>query len=179
MMFHATGRGERTWPGGVVRVYDGSGMPEPVSIAKERWNRSGARVRFESVRRPSDADLVVRVDDAKLLGLCGRDCLGFSSAIGRPASGRVEVLLLSDLDEPRPLSVWVTAHELGHVLGLRHRNGGDCSVMSPRAFETRCSPSAFTGPGADEDACVPAPRDVDVAAHLYGGAAASRDPRCR
>jgi len=78
------------------------------------------------------------------------------------------------------LSVWVAAHELGHVLGLQHRKGHDCSVMSPRAFDTRCAPSlAANYPTADELACVPAPADVDVAAGLYGGAAATRDPRCR
>jgi hypothetical protein len=53
-------------------------------------------------------------------------------------------------------------------------------VMSPRAFDTRCAPSlAANYPTADELACVPAPTDVDVAAGLYGGAAATRDPRCR
>jgi len=81
--------------------------------------------------------------------------------------------------DPRPLSVWVAAHELGHVLGLHHRDGHHCSVMSPRAFDTNCAPSlAATRPTSDELACVPATADVDVAAELYGGAAATRDPRC-
>jgi hypothetical protein len=74
----------------------------------------------------------------------------------------------------------VAAHELGHVIGLHHRSGHDCTVMSPRAFDTRCAPSlAHSEPTTDELACVPAPSDVGVAATLYGGAAASRDPRCR
>ena len=66
------------------------------------------------------------------------------------------------------------------MLGLHHRNGHDCSVMSPRAFDTNCAPSlAASPPTEDELACVPAPADVDVAAGLYGGAAATRDPRCQ
>ena len=80
----------------------------------------------------------------------------------------------------RPLSVWVAAHELGHVIGLQHHKGSRCSVMSPHAFDTRCAPSlTSTTPTPDELACVPAPADVDVAAALHGGAAATRDPRCK
>ena len=65
-------------------------------------------------------------------------------------------------------------------LGLHHRSGHHCTVMSPRAFDTNCAPSlAASRPTSAELACVPAPADVDVAAGLYGGAAATRDPRCR
>lgn len=88
------------------------------------------------------------------------------------------MLLASRLGgEPRPLSVWVAAHELGHVLGLRHHPGRGCSVMSEHAFDTRCAPSRAAGPpDADELACVPAPADVQAAAALYGGAPGRRDP---
>ena len=62
--------------------------------------------------------MVVRENDRRLLDLCGRDCLGYTTSIGRPADGHSEILLRSNLTgDPRPLSVWVAAHELGHVLG--------------------------------------------------------------
>jgi hypothetical protein len=52
--------------------------------------------------------------------------------------------------------------------------------MSEHAFDTRCAPSLGSEQATMAQlACVPAPADVDVAAALYGGAAATRDPRCR
>jgi len=156
-------------------------MHAAVRTAEARWTDSGAHVRFVPVAREHDADVVVRTDDRKLLKLCGRDCLGYTSAIGRPADGHTEVLLRSALGgPPRPLSVWVAAHELGHVLGLEHHDGTACSLMSPHAFDTRCAPSlAATPPTLDQLACVPAPADVEAAARLYGGEPAVIDPRCR
>jgi Dual-action HEIGH metallo-peptidase len=172
----------RTWPNGVVSYYDETGMQRTVATAVARWNSSGAHVRFHAVRSPAAADLVLRVDDHRLQGLCGTDCLGFSSDIGRPSSGKQSEVLLSGAlaGTARPLSVWVAAHELGHVLGLRHRHGRACSLMSEHAFDTRCSPSLDAETATPEQlACVPAPADVQAAAGMYGGAPARVDPRCR
>jgi len=171
----------RAWDDGVVRYYDASGMRRTVVTAAARWNAAGAQVRFKDVDSARDADVVIEVDDRRLRSLCGRDCLGYTTSIGRPSHGQTHVLLAEELrGDPRPLSVWVAAHELGHVLGLEHRDGRACSLMSPHAFDTRCAPSlAAEPPTLEQLACVPAPADVAAAVRLYGGRPPRQDPRCK
>jgi hypothetical protein len=181
LLTEVAGASDHRWRGGVVNVWVATDTPDTMITAAKRWTGSGADVDIRVVKYRKDANVIVTNDDRRLLKLCGPDCLGYSTSIGRPGDGHSEIILRSNLaGMPRPLSVWVAAHELGHVLGLHHRNGHNCSVMSPRAFDTSCAPSlAARYPTAEELACVPAPADVDVAAGLYGGAAATRDPRCR
>ena len=144
------GQRSPVWPHGVVRVFDASGMSETVATAAARWNGSGAGVHFEVVGSRRRADVIVISDDRDLFHRCGHDCLGFSTSIGRAPHGVNTVILRNSLGgPPRPLSVWVAAHELGHVIGLHHRSGHDCSVMSPRAFDTRCAPSLAPQPADD------------------------------
>jgi hypothetical protein len=159
--------GPQPWPGGRVTYFDASGSAAAVDAAAARWNRSGARVRIVRAPDRERADVVFVASGKELRESCGPRCLGLSSAIGRPSDGRVTVLINPVIaGETTPLSVWVAMHELGHVLGLRHREGA-CALMNAHAYDDSCSFAA----GAAERGplpCGPATSDVAEAAQLYG-----------
>jgi hypothetical protein len=164
------------WPHGHLTYYDASGSSAAVDAAAKRWNRSGARVDIVRAPDTAHADVVFVADGARLRSDCGPRCLGVSSAIGRPHDGRVTVVLNPAITgEPTPLNVWVAMHELGHVLGLSHREGS-CSLMNAHAYDDSCS---FAGDAGSRGPlpCGPASGDVTAAARLYGRDKAARPCR--
>jgi hypothetical protein len=169
------GHEPRPWPGGRLTYYDASGSAQAVDAAARRWNRSGARVQLTRARTRASADVVFLAERRDLAARCGSRCLGLSSSIGRPRSGRVKVLLDPELTgPPTALNVWVAMHELGHVLGLRHREG-TCSLMNAQAYDDACAFNGSSGQGPLP--CGPASGDVAAAARLYGRDAAARPCR--
>jgi hypothetical protein len=171
----AGGNDPRPWPGGRLTYFDASGSSEAISAAARRWNRSGARVQLMLARTRASADVVFVADRERLREGCGPRCLGLSSSIGRPRSGRVTVLLDPQITgRPTALNVWVAMHELGHVLGLRHREG-TCSLMNAQAYDDACAFAGSSGEGPLP--CGPASGDVAAAARLYGRDTAARPCR--
>jgi hypothetical protein len=169
------GHEPRPWPDGQLTYFDASGSPQVVDAAARRWNQSGARVRLTRARTRVSADVVFISDRHALRARCGPRCLGLSSSIGRPRSGRVRVLLDPQITgPPTALNVWVAMHELGHVLGLRHREG-TCSLMNAQAYDDACAFDGSSGQGPLP--CGPASGDVAAAARLYGRDAAARPCR--
>jgi hypothetical protein len=169
------------WPHGEVNVF----APTQASIdtlifAAKRWTGSGAHVRVRVVKHERDADVLIRYDDARLRKICGTRCFGFTTALGRPKEGKSEVILKQSLERPTSLSVWIAAHELGHVLGLRHvAHSPTCTIMSPTWFDTRCAPTLSEDvPRYRELWCVPTPADITAAAKLYGGGPRTSSHRC-
>jgi Dual-action HEIGH metallo-peptidase len=168
--------GPDPWPHGRISYFDQSGSRVAVAAAATRWNRSGARVRFVPAPDRRSADVVFVADGRALRSRCASTCLGVASAIGRPGDGRATVIFNPAITgAATPLNVWVAMHELGHVLGLRHREGR-CSLMNARAYEDSCS---FVGTIEQDGAlpCGPASSDVAEAARIYGRAAGARPCR--
>jgi hypothetical protein len=164
------------WPQGRLSYFDASGSAAAVDSAAARWNRSGARVRILRAPDRRRADVVFVADGEGLRERCGPRCLGLASAVGRPSDGRATVMLNPEITgKPTPLSVWVAMHELGHVLGLSHRDGR-CSLMNAHAYDDSCS---FVGrvEASGPLPCGPATADVDAAARLYGRDDAARPCR--
>jgi hypothetical protein len=145
----AGGNDPRPWPAGRLTYFDASGSSQAVDAAARRWNESGARVHLTRARTRVSADVVFVADRKRLRGSCGARCLGLSSSIGRPRSGRVTV-------------------------GLRHREG-TCSLMNAQAYDDACTFTGSSGQGPLP--CGPASGDVAAAARLYGRDTAARPCR--
>ena len=173
---HAAGD-PHPWPHGRLTYFDRSGSGAALDEAATRWNSSGARVRIERARDARHADVVFVADGARLREECGPRCLGLSSAIGRPRDGHVKVMLNPSITgDPTALNVWVAMHELGHVLGLTHREG-TCLLMNAQAYDEACSIAGYPADSGPLP-CGPASGDVAAAARLYGRDRSSWRP-CR
>jgi hypothetical protein len=158
--------GPRAWEGGRITYFDASGSLAAIDAAATRWNTSGVDVRISRAADREHADVVFVAHAGKLRADCGTHCLGLSSSIGRPADGRVTIWLAPTITgRPSAIGVWVAMHELGHVLGLRHREG-TCSLMNAHAYDDSCSFGA--GDAAAALPCGPAAGDVEIAAAIYG-----------
>jgi hypothetical protein len=113
------------WPGGLVRYYNAApSQAWAVRKAVAAWNRSGANVRFVATSR-AEAQLVIRHDPSVA------SCNKAEATIGFVPDASVTIFPRSDATQEcnRYTAAVFLAHELGHVLGLRHEDRG-CATMN-------------------------------------------------
>lgn len=164
--------GGRTWPGGTIRYYNlAADQAWPVARAVYVWNHSGSRVRFVPSSQ-ADAQLIIG-------HFTHRRCVGH--ALGTLGYGPHASVWLPRVDESSSVcnsyaSAQAVAHELGHVLGLKHETRG-CALMNPTG-SWRGS-KLCTSPNPWEWRCeILEDDDVRGAVALYGGKVATTPRNC-
>lgn len=112
------------WPGGLIPYYNAAhDQAWAVSQAVNAWNTSGARVRFVPVSRAA-ARLVIEESGS-------RSCQRAEATVGYGRSRTVRIWGARAVPSTctAPMAATALAHELGHVLGLRHEDRG-CAAMN-------------------------------------------------
>jgi len=113
------------WPGGVVPYFNAaSDQSWAVDQAVSAWNHSGAGVRFVAVPR-AQAKLIITDPANKVFCSEGHASVGYvqgAHVVIFPARGVTH-------DCNQYWAAQLTAHELGHVLGLRHEDRY-CATMN-------------------------------------------------
>ncbi len=160
------------WPGATITYYNAARTwAWSVRQAVAAWNSSGIRIRFvpASSRRSAQVLILAR----RLPRLRDVGVVAGQATFGYLGGRRAFVLLARPASwNDRFVMARVAAHELGHVLGLRHREE-HCKVMNPHLARD-CDPMAE----ANAWLCGPLPRDLAKAERLYGVRPADVDPYC-
>jgi hypothetical protein len=163
------------WPGGTIRVYDGSDWPRTVRLALGRWNSAHTGVRFELTGDRRTADVVVLSEPAKQIQReCpearAAGCQAYSHVGYKAGDGPAQIVLPSVVPMVdrfhTPGFVRLTVHEFGHVIGLRHVTN-PCELMNPNVNLPRCP--VMSGARPRRWLCGPTRGDAERAARLYGG----------
>lgn len=161
------------WPGTRITYFDATKDKDAVRRAVAAWNNTGIRMRFVRTFNRKRANIVIR-NSHEVPGGCGTGLAtlgytyvgqGFVNILHGPASQGQSCGM--------PGQALVVAHELGHVLGLGHYDGG-CALMNSShtngVAQTECVPGDTVFDHVAQWRCrIIEPHDARRALRMYGG----------
>jgi hypothetical protein len=171
----------RTWPGRTITYFDATKDSGAVKRAVRLWNKSGIDMRFKKIRSKRKAQLLIR-NSTNVPDGCGTGL----ATLGYTGRRQAFVNILHGTDADGQTCAWpgqtlVVAHELGHVLGLRH-DDSRCSLMNTMHVNGVAQYKCVTADRLDGDELpgrwnCRALQKVDVkrAKRMYGGQVRVRD----
>ncbi|MGL6279652.1 MAG: M57 family metalloprotease [Gaiella sp.] len=148
------------WPVTRLSVWNDTPYRTALTRAMASWNAVGTRIQLVPAERRSAARVVVALlPEGASSTHAGTGTVGWAPA----QRGKVEIRAgLSDR-----AAAAVLTHELGHVLGLGHEEGG-CSVMSATVNVERPRPGCPIARCARLEECLVQPDDAEGLRHQYG-----------
>lgn len=142
------------WAPGVVTYYNATGWKASLNAAVRKWNQERTGVEWRATEDRDSADVVFvqsrEIDDCD-------GCIGLASQIGyRPHQQAVITLLPANANDGRSrlddTYTMVIAHEIGHVMGLRHTDDVRCSLMNG---DSHCRPDTVAKMMDPSDSSLP------------------------
>jgi len=206
LFFQISGR----WPGETITVANTDpAWAEVLLNAIEHWNQADIGIQFEVTSDYANADVLVSSGDvSKVCG--GADEVACASRTGWVVGSPQTTITFPSIDSPIGTLIssgdatQTMAHELGHVLGLEHRDG--CSIMNTQPITgcdsgtqqnieyrfgkwrpdlAACSGEYLVSPELIREYCPrqtpltyicgPLNEDIEAARQLYGGNGPTRD----